>query len=711
MLASGKRPRSAALAHDDPISDTPPATFGPFRVLHQVGAGVLGPVYRAYDPSRDGLAAVKVFRLDLTPEQLRTLAGELQGLCEIGLDHPAIATPLAAGIEGGRLYLASEYVTGDSLDAALRIRATASLDEVRRVLAALGDALDYARARGVGHGALHPRDIFVGPDRVCATGFGIVQALERTGLAAPVRRPYAAPERVAGASWSTPADVFSLAVLAHEWLTGKRPAGSSRTVRLAGALAPAYVEEVESILRRALAEHADDRYRHARAFVQALEAAGPAPSEEARPAGPGEIPLEPTGVRRDAEELDLRLVDREVEEGSEAPGGEASAPLELALERAAEETPEASAGSPAASLLDLSEREGPEATGSAEMEAPPAEEAPGADTERVRGPRWQWPGEEAEAVASADREDGDVAVVADEDGAAVEMEAPRLTRFDREPYAAGLRTAGEQHVDAAFERPRIAIVPYAVVLMVGVLAGFLAGYGLGSRERAVSRGEPVATPAASPSGPVGGETGRSARPFTEAPVGGVGAAAGEAAVSTGRLLVRSWPAAAAVRVDGVLRGTTPLVLTGLGLGRYRIDVSRSGYVPAAREVTLTAEVPSRELMVSLEPVTTRAAPSGGVGSRAATGRRAAAATTGSRRPAGHASAGGTLVALSRPAGARVVLDGRTVGRTPLTLKDVAPGRHAVRLELDGYRVWTTEVVVASGRETRVAGSLDRLRVP
>ena len=82
---------------------------------------------------------------------------------------------------------------------------------------------------GVGHGALHPRDIFITPDEARASGFGVVEALERVGLRAPVRRPYSAPERIAGAAWSTPADVFSLGAIAFELLTGRRPSGTGRS--------------------------------------------------------------------------------------------------------------------------------------------------------------------------------------------------------------------------------------------------------------------------------------------------------------------------------------------------------------------------------------------------------------------------------------------------------------------------------------------------
>ena len=125
-------------------------------------------------------------------------------------------------------YRAEEYVAAESLDVAMRHYAPAPIDTVLPFITQLAGAIDFARAAGVGHGALHPRDIFVTPDEARATGFGVVEALERVGLRAPVRRPYSPPERIAGQPWDTPADVFSLAAIAFELLTGRRPAGTRR---------------------------------------------------------------------------------------------------------------------------------------------------------------------------------------------------------------------------------------------------------------------------------------------------------------------------------------------------------------------------------------------------------------------------------------------------------------------------------------------------
>ena len=243
-------------------------------MLHQVGVGALGPVFRTYEPTRDRLVAVKVFRLDITPEQAQALADELSVATEAGLFHPSIVEPIAAGVEGSVAYRAEEYVAAESLDVAMRHYAPAAMDKVLPFISQLAAAVDFARMAGVGHGALHPRDIWVTPEEARATGFGVVEALERVGLRAPVRRPYSAPERVAGVTWSTPADVFSLGAIAYELLTARRPAGVGSGIGdLSGASVGAHATAVTAVLVRAMEEDPDKRFPTAMAFASALESA------------------------------------------------------------------------------------------------------------------------------------------------------------------------------------------------------------------------------------------------------------------------------------------------------------------------------------------------------------------------------------------------------------------------------------------------------
>jgi hypothetical protein len=134
-----------------------------------------------------------------------------------------------------------------------------------------------------------------------------------------------------------------------------------------------------------------------------------------------------------------------------------------------------------------------------------------------------------------------------------------------------------------------------------------------------------------------------------------------------------------VSINGAPRGTTPLAVRDLALGSYTIHVTRSGFTATDRLVRLTARRPSESVEISLKPVV-------------------AADTT---------SGAGSLSVESRPSGARVFVNDRLVGSTPLAMPGLPAGPTAVRIEMDGYQTWATTVRVNAGEPTRVAASLDR----
>ena len=91
------------------------------------------------------------------------------------------------------------------------------------------------------------------------------------------------------------------------------------------------------------------------------------------------------------------------------------------------------------------------------------------------------------------------------------------------------------------------------------------------------------------------------------------------------------------------------------------------------------------------------------------GSRGAVGSLGSRGSAVAASSAfaGALTVDSRPAGAKAFLDGKLVGSTPLSLQTVAAGEHAIRLEREGYRRWSSTIRVVASEQNRVTASLER----
>jgi hypothetical protein len=628
----------------------------------------LGPVFRAYDADRERLVAVKLFKLDLPPERVHQLVAEFEQLIAAELNHPVIARPVAAGLSGVAAYLAQDYVAAESLDLAVREYGPAPASDAMRVAAQLAGALDFAAVVNVHHGALHPRDVLLSSDDTRLTGIGVAQALQKVGVSVPVRRPYTAPERLADPAITLRADVFSLAAVTFELLSGKRIAGPGDPAAEAiAAVAGADVPALRAVFARALADKPDDRFETALEFVDALKHAFP------------DVTL---SVEKSAKKAPKRAAKR-------------TEPLPV---------------------LPLDE---PELTNRADVEVPivrPTDEPASAVEPVLReSPIAELPLAAAEERRYDDVEVGPAAALAADASAPSSLTAEDTTDAGEHMYnvvtsASTAAQAPEHEVFAsAIERSRSAVWPLMLALFVGVAVGFAAGYGVGSRDRTVPP-PTVAAPAPAVPQTAGKEFTENAVPPAATPDDrSVRPQADQHSTSAaspsvrpkpdtandGRLLVRSTPAGAHVTVDGKDEGPTPATVRDLAIGAHQVRVSRDGYVTAERHVTLTHRQTAQSLEIPLEP------------QRAATSRGTHTTAPEPSTPGTLGRFAGTVVIESRPTGAKVFLDGKLIGTTPLAMPSVSAGEHAVRLEYDGYRRWTSSVRVVAGEQNRVTASLER----
>jgi hypothetical protein len=692
------------LTRDDPSAFAPPPAFGPFRVLHQVGVGALGPVFRTYEPTRDRLVAVKVFKLDITPEQAQALADELGRAAEAGLFHPSIVEPIGAGVEGTAAYRADEYVAAETLDVAMRQYAPAPIEKVLPYITQLAGAIDFARTAGVSHGALHPRDIFITPEEARAGGFGVVEALERVGLRAPIRRPYTAPERIAGERWGAPADVFSLAVIAYELLTGRRPSGLGAQI---GTLTGGeHAAAIHAVFVRALAEDPAERYQSALAFVAALDAAArgegvtlPSAAAAAAPTAAAASTTTETVVEDDdavaamppRSDVDERAEPAEVEQ--EEAGFRASEPE-----------------------LDEFAAQDDERDRYAPLHAQEVEDQP---TPVVADRSLFEPADEAVDEFASETAAPETDRFADEFAVAPTPDPSPYTEKDDEPAATPVGFTGHPGVTVLREPRGLGLPMYFVSVGLALVVGFAAGYGVRGRVPVpVSPDQPAATtgtesgvqaegstpqpkpyveeavtppPAASaePPQPIS-ETPPATADATTKPADAPGASKAPAVPSTGTLQVRSTPSNAAVTLNGKWTGRTPLTIDQLPFGRHEIRVVQDGYAVVREQVTLSAAQPSRTVSYRLR-------------------RTAPAAASRPATPPASQSYTGSIYVDSRPRGASVYVDGKFMGSTPMRIPDVRIGSHVVRLQLPDHGIWTTSARVTAGQETRVTGSLERIR--
>jgi hypothetical protein len=237
--------------------------------------------------------------------------------------------------------------------------------------------------------------------------------------------------------------------------------------------------------------------------------------------------------------------------------------------------------------------------------------------------------------------------------------------------------------------------PIGVAAVIGLAVGFGVGYTVAIRDHAAAPSA-VATPA-----PVNVAPAAAPRPPVEPPAAkpepppAATAPVEQPAVPVfaGRVLVRSTPPGARVFVDGKDRGQTPVVITELARGEHRVRVLRDGYTAAERRVFLTPSQPLQSLSVPL--------------AREPRAKGKAANEQKPTVPPAPAAETGSLAFETRPPGATVILDGRHVGTTPLSLGDVRAGNHAVQIERDGYRTWSGSIAVKGGEQNRVTASLEK----
>jgi serine/threonine protein kinase len=238
----------------------------------------------------------------------------------------------------------------------------------------------------------------------------------------------------------------------------------------------------------------------------------------------------------------------------------------------------------------------------------------------------------------------------------------------------------------------------AAVLAVGFVAGFSGGFIVGQRSRPstestnVSHPESVAEPqstrvAAEDPKPIASTT------QTVAPVSKEKVSTAPA-VESGRLLVRSTPAGAGVVVDGQSRGVTPLTLGKLAFGAHTIEVSHSGEATRWLRVSLSERHPAESVDFDFRPTSVQAQDD-----------TAETNATTSTRSAPSVQAGSLQVA-SRPSGAQVFVDDNLIGTTPLLLSNVAAGSRRLRIELSGYKSWTSSVHIEPGARVPVSASLE-----
>jgi len=242
MTPAGRAERLEAVEQADTLEMRPGLVLGRYRLGERLGEGGFGTVWLAHDERLHRAVALK--RIPIEPGT-GTERAEREALAAARLGHPGIVALYEAGHDGHAFYLASELVRGRTL-AQLEADGALSDRDVVRIGAALCGALEHAHARGVVHRDVKPGNVIVADDgTVKLTDFGIARLADSSTLTLTGdvvgTLAYMAPEQAEGRRVTGAADLYALALVLYEALTGTNPVraeGAAATARRVGMRLP-----------------------------------------------------------------------------------------------------------------------------------------------------------------------------------------------------------------------------------------------------------------------------------------------------------------------------------------------------------------------------------------------------------------------------------------------------------------------------------------
>ena len=265
------------------------AVGGQYEIEGEIGRGGMSVVYRARDRRLNRTVAIKVLPPELAHDSAIRTRFTREAQMSAQLAHPHIVPIYDVGENEGLAYFVMAFVNGGNLAALLTREPRQPIEETRRLLCEIADALAYAHLRGVIHRDIKPDNILLDESsgRVMVTDFGIARAIEvstrltMTGIA--VGTPaYMSPEQAVGdREIDGRSDVYSLGVIGYQMLSGRLPfsAGNSMALLLKhvseaarpiSELRPDAPKSLRETIERAMMKSAEDRWPTAAAMREAL---------------------------------------------------------------------------------------------------------------------------------------------------------------------------------------------------------------------------------------------------------------------------------------------------------------------------------------------------------------------------------------------------------------------------------------------------------
>ncbi|HJU73876.1 MAG TPA: serine/threonine-protein kinase [Gemmatimonadaceae bacterium] len=265
-----------------------------YRIERELGGGGMSRVFLATEIALKREVVIKVLPPELTSDVMTArFKRELE--VTAGLQHPHILPVLASGAREGLLYYITPFVQGESLRKRLQRDVKLSVEDTVAILSELASALGYAHERGVVHRDIKPENVLLSGGHAVLADFGIAavttsdaqgapQGTRLTDVGLSMGTPgYMSPEQATGETLDGRSDLYSLAIVGFEMLTGEPPfTGASPMSVITKHLTepPPNVQSrrgdvptgLAAALERALAKRPADRFQTAQEFRTALGA-------------------------------------------------------------------------------------------------------------------------------------------------------------------------------------------------------------------------------------------------------------------------------------------------------------------------------------------------------------------------------------------------------------------------------------------------------
>jgi serine/threonine-protein kinase len=288
-------PTSPPGAEEEPSEGilAPGRVFAGHEILHEAGRGGMGVVYAARHVRLHVVRALKVLTERTANDAVFRARFERECQLAASLEHPSVVQVYEAGESDGALYLSMRYVRGPNLGQVLATEGPLPPDQVVDLMGQVAAALDASHTAGLVHRDVKPANVLLedrsngrhaflgdfGISRMLTPSDRLTETGEMLGTV-----DYVSPEQIAGTPVDGRSDIYSLACVAFEALTGRPP--FKRETRLATMFAHANAPRpdatglssdlprgVDRVFDRALAIDPSSRYAQGSEFAADLEAA------------------------------------------------------------------------------------------------------------------------------------------------------------------------------------------------------------------------------------------------------------------------------------------------------------------------------------------------------------------------------------------------------------------------------------------------------